>query len=68
MLIHAKAYYNRATAAFLVCDISKWRAVEEGIIKWKADIDSKVQLSTGQPIPTVLIANKVGLTLLEFSL
>jgi hypothetical protein len=30
------------------------------VSKWKRDIDSKVMLSDGRPIPVVLLANKVG--------
>jgi Ras-related protein Rab-32 len=32
----------------------------ESVAKWKTDLDSKVQLSDGSPIPCVLLANKVA--------
>jgi hypothetical protein len=30
----------------------------EAVLKWKADVDAKVQLANGAPIPTLLLANK----------
>ena len=35
----------------------------EAVSKWKNDLDSKVQLPDGQPIPCVLLANKVWIPL-----
>ncbi len=32
----------------------------EAVAKWKEEIDTKVQLSNGKPIPCVLFANKVS--------
>ena len=32
----------------------------EAVQKWKNDLDSKVMLPNGAPIPVVLLANKVG--------
>jgi hypothetical protein len=31
----------------------------EAVLKWKADIDSKVTLPSGEVIPVILLANKV---------
>ena len=50
-------YYKDAVGAFLVFDVSRsdsFRAVE----KWKTDLDSKVLLPDGRPIPCVLLGNK----------
>ena len=33
----------------------------EAVAKWKEEIDTKVQLPNGEPIPCVLFANKVSL-------
>ena len=35
----------------------------EAVQKWKNDLDSKVMLPNGAPIPVVLLANKVGCSL-----
>jgi hypothetical protein len=32
----------------------------EAVTKWKADLDSKVTLADGSPVPCVLLANKVS--------
>ena len=56
-LILYRVYYKDAVGAFLVFDVSRsdsFRAVE----KWKTDLDSKVLLPDGRPIPCVLLGNK----------
>lgn len=52
-----RVYYKEAVGAFIVFDASRsdsFRAVE----KWKSDLDSKVLLADGRPIPAVLLGNK----------
>ncbi|XP_061525365.1 ras-related protein Rab-38-like [Phycodurus eques] len=52
-----RVYYKEAVGALVVFDmtrISTFRA----ILKWKGDLDSKVALSNGRPVPAVLLANK----------
>ena len=44
--------------AFVVYDITKKKSLDH-CQKWKEEIDSKIQMITGDPIPTVLVANKV---------
>jgi Ras-related protein Rab-32 len=51
-------YYREAKGAFIVFDVSKEKSFQ-AVQKWKADIDLKVQLPNGDPIPVVLLANKV---------
>lgn len=35
-------------------------ATFDAVIKWKEDLDSKVTLPDGSPIPCMLLANKVS--------
>lgn len=36
-------------------------ATFDAVLKWKQDLDTKVQLPDGSPIPCILLANKVSL-------
>lgn len=52
-----RVYYKEAVGAFVVFDASRsdsFRAVD----KWKSDLDTKVLLPDGRPIPCVLLGNK----------
>lgn len=54
-------YYREAMAAFVVFDVTRLSTLD-GAIKWKNDIDSKVALPmSDNPIPVILLANKVDL-------
>uniref|UniRef100_A0A069DXD9 Ras-related protein Rab n=1 Tax=Panstrongylus megistus TaxID=65343 RepID=A0A069DXD9_9HEMI len=52
-----RVYYKEAVGAFIVFDVTR-AATFEAVIKWKQDLDAKVQLPDGSPIPCVLLANK----------
>lgn len=52
-----RVYYKEAVGAFIVFDITR-SATFDAVIKWKQDLDSKVQLPDGKPIPCILLANK----------
>ncbi|XP_065566868.1 ras-related protein Rab-32-like [Artemia franciscana] len=52
-----RVYYKEAVGAFIVFDVTR-AATFEAVMKWKQDLDSKVQLPDGSPIPCVLLANK----------
>lgn len=52
-----RVYYKEAVGAFIVFDITR-TATLDAVMKWKQDLDLKVQLSDGTPIPCVLLANK----------
>lgn len=52
-----RVYYREAVGAFIVFDISRGSTFE-AVLKWKSDLDGKVRLANGSPIPAVLLANK----------
>lgn len=52
-----RVYYKEAVGCFVVFDVTRVSTFE-AVQKWKNDLDSKVQLPDGSPIPCVLLANK----------
>ncbi|XP_018412865.1 PREDICTED: ras-related protein Rab-32 isoform X2 [Nanorana parkeri] len=52
-----RVYYKEAVGAFVVFDVTRFSTFE-AITKWKSDLDSKVYLPGGGPIPAILLANK----------
>lgn len=54
-----RVYYREAMGAFIVFDVTR-PATFEAVTKWKEDLDSKLVLPNGKPVPTVLLANKCG--------
>lgn len=61
-----RVYYKEAVGAFIVFDVTR-SATFDAVIKWKQDLDSKVQLPNGSPIPCILIANKVRKKIVHFA-
>ncbi|XP_062520317.1 ras-related protein Rab-38-like [Corticium candelabrum] len=55
-----RVYFREAVGAFIVFDVTK-PLTFQSVQKWKSSLDAKVQLSNGQPIPCVLVANKCDL-------
>ncbi|XP_073457097.1 ras-related protein Rab-32-like [Aquarana catesbeiana] len=55
-----RLYYREAAGALVVCDLGRATTLQS-VHRWKEDLDSKVSLRNGDPIPTVLIANKCDL-------
>ena len=53
-----QAYYRDAVGGFVVYDVTQ-RISLEHCLQWKKEINDVVQLSNGDSIPIVLIANKV---------
>ena len=53
-----RVYYKDAVGCFLVFDVTR-PSTFDAVSRWKHDLDSKVQLADGQPIPCLLLANKV---------
>jgi len=60
-----RVYYKEAVGALIVFDISR-ESTFEAVQKWKSDLDQKVRLPghEEEPIPVVLVANKVRRCLL----
>lgn len=54
-----RVYYKEAVGAFIVFDVTR-SGTFDCVSKWKEDLDSKVQLPDGSPIPCILLANKVS--------
>lgn len=52
-----RIYYKEAVGAFIVFDMAR-ATTYNAAAKWKADLDQKVQLPNGEPVPCVLLANK----------
>ncbi|XP_014279361.1 ras-related protein Rab-32 isoform X1 [Halyomorpha halys] len=52
-----RVYYKEAVGAFIVFDVTR-ASTFDAVVKWKQDLDAKVQLADGSPIPCVLLANK----------
>lgn len=53
-----RVYYKEAVGAFLVFDVNSPQTFN-AVLKWKHDLDMKVCLADGNPIPCLLLANKV---------
>lgn len=67
ILIYLQVYYKEAVGAFVVFDVTRIASFE-AVQKWKNDIDSKVTIpGTDEPIPVVLLANKIDMAKDEFS-
>lgn len=52
-----RVYYKEAVGAFIVFDVTR-ASTFEAVQRWKNDLDTKVQLPNGKPVPCVLLANK----------
>ncbi|XP_048779547.1 ras-related protein Rab-32-like isoform X2 [Ostrea edulis] len=52
-----RVYYKEAVGCFIVFDVTR-ASTFDAVVKWKTDLDSKVQLADGTPVPCVLLANK----------
>ena len=56
--ISIQVYYKESVGAFIMFDVTRLSTFE-AVQMWKDDLDKKVQLPNGKPIPVVLLANKV---------
>ncbi|KAI1716537.1 ras family domain-containing protein [Ditylenchus destructor] len=55
-----RVYYRDSHGAIIVYDVKRHETLN-GAFRWKKDLDSKLLLDDGQPIPSVLVANKCDL-------
>jgi small GTP-binding protein len=55
-----RSFYKGASGAFVLFDVTETETFAQAET-WKADIDEKVTLPSGLPIPCVLLANKIDL-------
>ena len=53
-----QAYYRDAVGGFVIYDVTNAISLDH-CLQWKKNIDDIVQFLNGDPIPIVLIANKV---------
>ncbi|OHS97297.1 Ras family protein [Tritrichomonas foetus] len=53
-------YYRESVGAIVVFDVMR-NATFDMTKVWKKDIDEKVQTAEGQPVPTLLLGNKIDL-------
>ncbi|XP_029610757.1 ras-related protein Rab-38-like [Salmo trutta] len=52
-----RVYYREALGALVVFDMTR-ASTFQAVLKWKRDLDSKVALGNGRPVPAVLLGNK----------
>ena len=51
------SWLQEAVGAMLVFDVTR-ASTFDAVTKWKNDLDTKVQLANGSPVPCVLLGNK----------
>ena len=56
----SRVFYKEAVGCFIVFDVANGSTFE-GVTKWKTELDDKVCLNNGRPVPCVLLANKVNI-------
>ena len=62
-----RVYYKEAAAALVVFDLTR-AGTFDGVAKWKSDLDAKVTLADGRPVPAVLLAQQGHTLALSISL
>ncbi|XP_006010971.1 ras-related protein Rab-7L1 isoform X2 [Latimeria chalumnae] len=56
-----RLYYKEASACIIMFDVTS-KNTFQNCLKWKRDLDSKVTLPNGHPVPCMLLANKSDLS------
>ena len=60
-----RVYYKEAQGCIIIFDLTSRNSFENAV-KWKKDVDSKCSLEDGAPVPCMLLANKVMMSLVWF--
>uniref|UniRef100_A0A674JBT5 Uncharacterized protein n=1 Tax=Terrapene triunguis TaxID=2587831 RepID=A0A674JBT5_9SAUR len=55
-----RLYYREASACIIMFDVTNFSTFSSSQ-RWKQDLDSKLTLPDGSPVPCLLLANKPGL-------
>ncbi|XP_063953639.1 ras-related protein Rab-7L1-like [Lytechinus pictus] len=55
-----RVYYKDASACVIMFDVTQ-RKTFNSVMNWKNDVEKKVTLSNGTPVPCLLLANKIDL-------
>ena len=55
-----RVYYRESHGCIIMMDLASKKSLES-VARWKDDLDSKVSLNDGRPIPALLLANKCDL-------
>lgn len=55
-----RVYYKDASACVIMFDVTQ-RKTFNNVMNWKNDVEKKVALSNGSPVPCLLLANKIDL-------
>ena len=55
----SRMYYQDAHACVIMFDMTYEKSLEI-CLRWKEDLNSKCTLENGEPLPCILLANKVG--------
>lgn len=58
-------YARHSVLAVVMCDVTRKDTMYKGAQVWKNSVETSVYLPTGQPIPCVLLINKVRGTSLK---
>ena len=52
-----QVYYQNTRGVFIVYDLTNEQSFK-AVLEWKREIDTKVRLPDGKPVPVVLLGNK----------
>ena len=55
----ARTYFRGASGCVVMFDVTNYKTLESAQ-EWKSELDAKVELPNGEPIPCVLLGNKVS--------
>jgi len=53
-----RSYYQGASGCCVLFDVTNQKSLD-GCAKWKKEVDTRVLQANGNPVPSILLANKV---------